>query len=150
MAIYVKFAEIKKPKTVLKFLKLFYSRSINSYNAIGHVTYFDKECNQIQDFHQWRSFDDLLELTQTYYPSIKPLKLMHYLLILKIKLSDTTMSKPHLNVCGVMGKIRYIPYKECGYDSSIGEKMYNSKYTWSELLVPLGITTRKQFLEYIK
>lgn len=39
MALYVKFAEEKKPKTVLEFLQLFYSRNINNHYADGHFTY---------------------------------------------------------------------------------------------------------------
>ena len=151
MAIYVKFAEKKKPMTVLKFLKLFYSRNINSYYASGHYTYYDKECKNLQDSHNWRSFDDLLELIQTYYPSIKPVKLMHYLLVLRLNLANGSLSKPHLGVCGEMGKIRYIPYATINYyQVEINLKMPESKYTWSELLIPLGITNREEFLEYTK
>jgi hypothetical protein len=149
MAIYVKFAEEKKPKTVLEFLKLFYSRSINSYYCSGQFTYFDKECTNLQDTHSYRSFDDLLELTQTYYTSIKPVKLMHYLLILKINLTEGKLSKPHLATCSGMGRIRYIPYRDSAY-LCISTKMSKSKYAWSELLIPLGISNEEEFLEYIK
>lgn len=151
MKLYVKFAEEKKPKTVLEFLQLFYSRKVDVFYAFGHYTYYDKECKKIQDTHNWRSFDDLLDLVQTYYPSIKPVKLMHYLLILKIQLLNGVLSKPHLGTCDGMRKIRYIPYKHIiENNSSLSRPMPESKYTWSELLAPLGILNREDILTYIK
>ena len=151
MKLYVKFAEEKKPKTVSEFLKLFYSRRIDSFYASGCYTYYDKECKEIQDTHNWRSFDDLLDLIQTYYPSIKPVKLMHYLLVLKIQLPNGEFSKPHLGTCGGMGKIRYIPYIDLNKNErDLSTKMGKSKYTWSELLTPLGIVNREDILAYIK
>lgn len=149
MAIYVKFAEEKKPKTVLGFLNLFYSRVIGNYCVLGQFTYHDKECKLIQDNNKYRSFDDLLDLIQTYYPSTKPSKLMHYLLILKIELPGGGVSKPHLGFCSQMGRIRYIPWF-CSHYSGIKKKMTKSKYTWQELLSPLGINNEQEFLEYIK
>lgn len=151
MAIYVKFAEIKKPKTVLEFLKLFYSRQIDNTQARGHYTYSDKECTIIQDQNYWRSFDDLLELVQTYYSSIIPVKLMHYLLVLKIKLTNGRFTKPHLGLCNGMDRIRYIPYQEiCTNGDYLKRIMIKSKYTWSELLKPLDIHSIEDIEKYIK
>jgi len=149
MAIYVKFAEEKRPKSVLKFLEQFYYNRERSDYAIGYYTYYDKECKNIQNDRKWRSFDDLLELVQTYYPSISHIKLMHYLLILKIPISNNNITKPHLGICEGMSKIRYIPYHTSSY-SSINEKMRKSIYTWGQLLEPLGIFNEKDFKEYIK
>lgn len=149
MAIYVKFAEKKRPKSVLKFLEQFYSDRTRTDYVIGCITYSNKECTFIQNTKHWRSFDDLLELVQTYYPSIKPVKLMHYLLVLKIPLANNKLSKPHLGTCGGMNKIRYIPYYVNNYNE-INTKMIHSKYTWKQLLEPLGIFNQEQFEEYIK
>jgi hypothetical protein len=148
MAIYVRFAEQKLPDTIYEFLKQFYSRSFNPYYASGHLTYLDKECLLLQDSHNWRSFDDLLELVETYYGEIDPVRFMHFLLTVKIS-NDSYSYKPHLGACGTMNKIRYIPYIYPAYEG-IDKKMKSSKYTWNDLLIPLNINNFSEFHEYIK
>lgn len=76
---------------------------------------------------------------------------MHYLLVLKIQLTNGEFTKPHLGTCGGMDKIRYIPYLEINNSKrELTQKMNKSKYTWSELLTPLGINSNEDFLNYIK
>jgi hypothetical protein len=148
MALYVKFAQEQRPNSVKGFLKKFYTREVTVDTARGHYTYLDPECKQVQDRHQYRSFDDLLELVQTYYPKVTPVKLMHYLLTTKIALQGKDrVARPHLGKCSDMGKIRFIPYMMDSY-SEISTKMSKSKYTWSELMRPLGIKTEHDFVKY--
>lgn len=151
MYLYVKFAQEKKPRTVREFLKKFYHLS-DGWCLKGYTTYSDSECKRSQSSHSYRSFDDLLILVKTYYPSITDKKLIHYLLTTDFKLSENIKAYPHLGVCSGMGKIRFIPYKELNvsYDLDIRKRMLNSKNTWNELLKLIGIKNEYQFKEYIK
>lgn len=150
MAIYVKFAKKKKPRTVLEFLDKFYNKAVYSNTYLrASVTFFDKECKKVQCDRVSRSFDDLLIMINTYYPSIKPLKLMHYLLIFRKNLPTGIQVKPYLGFCGGMQRIKYLPYQQTNYPNDIDRKMSKSKYTWEELLKPLGIKNRKDFEDYI-
>lgn len=148
MAIYVKFAEEKKPRTIKEFLIKFYSYYKTSDFAKGYITYSNKECTSLQCEKTYRSFDDLLELVQTYYPSTTVQKFIKILLTVKIpKKDNNTFYKPHLGICSGMGKIRFIPYNVHDlYDYKT--VMKNSKYTWEELLKPLGINDKKDLINY--
>lgn len=153
MSLYVKFAKEKRPRTVKQFLIEYYSLRKDPYLAYGGDTYSNIECTIHHCGRSYRSFDDLLDLVNTYYPSIKPKKLMHYLLTVKIKSSDKAEGFywPHLATCSGMGRIRYIPYYQKWYDQNqINLRMGNSRYTWKELLAMLGITNEKEFFEYIE
>lgn len=150
MALYVRFAQQERPRTVREFLRKYYNNQVDPYLAKGHDTYFDPECRRVHCTRMYRSFDDLLDLVNTYYPSIKPLKLMHYLLTTKIPLrGENKFAKPHLGTCNGMGRIRFIPYNQSNYDH-IDHRMPNSRFTWKELLEPLGITNKDEFEAYIK
>lgn len=153
MALYVKFAQEKKPRTVKLFLKQFYASKKDPYIAYAGVTYIDPECKKRHCDRSYRSFDDLLDMVRTYYPSTTPKRLMHHLLTIKIPIQG----KPnefytyHLATCGGMGRIRYIPYYQHYWDSNqIERRMANSVFTWKELLAKLGITNEKEYREYIE
>lgn len=147
MALYVKFAIDKRPRTVRDFIRKFYTGYVTLYYAKGHATFYDAGCVNVHCHRDYRSFDDLLELVQTYYPSIKPVKLMHYLLTTKIPLTKDSNSYPNLGTCSGMGKIRFIPYNSPAF-SDIDRVMPNSKFTWRQLITPLGIKDEKDFKEY--
>lgn len=150
MALYVKFAQEKRPRTVRGFLKKFYSYQVDPYYAKGHDTYKDALCQRLQCNRGYRSFDDLHELVKTYYPSIDEKKMMHYLLTTKIPLMGKDLyAKPHISHCGEMNRLRYIPYHRAEL-AEIDRKMSASRYTWRQLLAPLGVTDQASFKEYIK
>lgn len=150
MAIYVKFAEEKKPKSIKEFLNNLYTKERVSYYARAVDTFTDKNCTQLQSSHMYRSFDDLLILTKTYYPSITTKKFIKILLNLKIPIPNSDKYYyPYLGSCSTMGKIRFIPYKGKFLDS-YQTKMPNSKYTWEELLKPLGIKDTKTLTKYLE
>jgi len=150
MAIYVKFAEEKKPKSIKEFLTKFYTNRTCSHNgqAISDVTYFNKNCNIVQSSHIRRSFDDLLELIQTYYPSTTPKILMSNLLKLKLNKYSYIM----LTNCSGMKRIRisyFSGYNRHGtdYKEAIKVDKLTSKYSWEDLLHMLNI---KNDLDLIK
>lgn len=151
MSIYVKFAEEKKPKTINEFLIKFYTnRNIIMGQASADITYSDKKCFITQCDRTRRSFDDLLELTKTYYTSITPKTLMSKLL----KLKPHKNSIIYLTNCSGMMKTRisfYIyGYEVRSYENIIIESKYNSKYSWKELFDMLNIKNNEQLKKYIK
>lgn len=151
MALYVKFAQEKKPRTVREFLKKYYSIRVDPYVAYGGPTFKNPECTVLHCSLSYRSFDDLLTLVNTYYPSIKPKKLMHYLLTIKFVLQGGAVAQPNIGVCGTMGRIRFLPYKDLHYDQSqIDRVMPNSQWTWKQLFAMIGINDEAEFRAYIK
>lgn len=154
MALYVKFVEKEgRPRTIRGFIKKYYSYRLEYSCARGYDTYHDPECTRLHCSRLYRSFDDLWTLVNTYYRPIPPAKMMHYLLTTKIPLSPMNgqerFAKPHLGICSGMGRIRFIPYSSSAFNH-IDRKMQHSKFTWRELLTPLGINDRNQFEKYIK
>jgi len=149
--LYVKFAQEKRPRTVKMFLKQFYTNRVDPYIAIGHTTYHDHECTRRHCSLSYRSFDDLYDMVRTYYPSIRKKKMIHYLLTTNIPIGDGRRSKPHLGICGGMGRIRFIPYREMNVDHNhLNRRMPNSTHTWMELLNLLGIKNSKELEEYVE
>ena len=150
MAIYVNF---EKPETINEFLIKFYNqRSGYGDNMLyAAITYVDKECTQRQCDKSARSFDELLEILQTYYPSTTPEICMFHLLTVKLKNSNGRIMTPYLGVCGGMSRIKYLPYfdptqlVDCYFD----HKMTLSKYTWRELLALLKIKNLRELKKFI-
>jgi hypothetical protein len=147
MAIYVNF---KKPRTINEFLLMFYTqRNNNTHQSTAAITYFNNKCTIVQCDKIRRSFDDLLELVQTYYPSTTPKILIGKLLKLKIPEYNSIM----LTNCGGMKRIRisyfaHSSYKT-NYDNAIGINKLDSKYSWKDLLDMIGIMNEQQYENYI-
>jgi hypothetical protein len=81
MAIYVNF---KRPRSVKEFITLLYSYHNGSY-LTSVETYSNKECTVIQcKKGKYRSIDEILEILQTYYPSLSIKKLIKSLYDTKI------------------------------------------------------------------
>lgn len=150
MALYVKFAIKQRPKTINEFLLLFYTQDTFYNQAHAEYTYYDKSCKKVHCTKIRRSFDDLLELVKTYYPSTTPKILISKLLKLKIPDYPTI----YLTSCNEMKKLRISYYKKGlytkSYESIIITNKYNSKYSWGELLSKININSQKEFDEYIK
>ncbi len=80
MAIYLK---IDKPNTIQELLLQLFS--CYGYYNTGAETYFDEACTQIQcESNKWRSFDDIFEIVNTYFPNTEEKEIMHELLILPL------------------------------------------------------------------
>lgn len=151
MAIYVKFAEEKKPKSIKEFLLIFYTTKYrNQFQQVYAVeTFNDKDCVDLQSNHIRRSFDDMLELVKTYYPSTTPKILMHNLLRLEIPYHHI-----YLTNCNDMRRIRISFYKNsygfyANYESICNVTQMGSKYSWEHLLNMLNINNNTDLNNYI-
>jgi len=153
MAIYVKF---EKPRTIKEFLIKFYTSKNFDYSesSLGASnTYSDKECKVLQCDRRSRSFDELLEILQTYYPSTTPKICMYHLLTVQYVNKKGKRMYPYLGTCGGMNRIKYLPYhdKTALTSAYFDTSMRESKYTWRELLKLLNIkniTELKTFINY--
>ncbi len=151
--IYVNF---KPADTVQGFLKqLFYIRDDYRYSTGFVETFNDANCRTQQCGRQrMRSFDDVLEIIQTYFPSYSPENLMHDLLVFEIYCSTTKEQERKFNGkrllmqfsnCSTMKRIRVL--FQCNEDRDIGINKgsdifctsYESKWNWKDLLHSIGI-----------
>ncbi len=145
MNIYVKF-EI--PKTIKEFLILFFSNQ--NRDQLGAVeTYLDKEYFHIQCYaNKWRSFDDLLDIVNTYYHKVSPRLLMKLIL-------TTELTHPLLNTylrlenCSGMKRVRIIYYYQAQSKDPFDIGKFESKWSWKELLNMLGINNKKELELYV-
>lgn len=100
MAIYVK---IKRQRYLKDFLKLLYSHPINGYLTCIE-SFEDKLCTIKQcKKGKYRSIEEILEIVNTYYPSITFKKLAKILHNLKIKKDSYTYTF-HSLYCGKLKK----------------------------------------------
>lgn len=153
MAIYLKG---DKPKDLFDLLSKLFSIEfqIGTYKYLKAVeTYNDENCTTIQcDRNKYRSFDDVLEIVNTYFPEIKIEELIIFLLSKKIKDNYNLL----LTSCGSMHRTRLLYMTSKPYPNNYGQSespftvpKYNSKYSWGELLNMIGITNQQEFLDYI-
>ncbi len=105
--LYLKFDKgEKKPKTIQALLQkaLCGSDRIGCYGSFALATYYDKNCNQIQcGPGKNRSFDDILALCKTYFPSATPKKVFLNLLKIK-KIYNCETYFPRFDYCGTIQK----------------------------------------------
>ncbi len=123
----------------------------------GERTYSDKDCIKIQCYKdKLRSFDDLLETSQTYYPLITPKSLLHTLLTTDYKrykgyfsdYSNISIRRyPSFHTCSNINRITiYFIENKPSYTT---DGKHNSKYSWKELFDMLNIKNQKDLNDFI-
>ena len=154
MAIYVKFAEENKPKTVREFLHKFFSSYKDQY--LRNVkTYLDKECTILQcNSDKYRSFDDIFELVKTYYPTVSIGTIFKILLTLKPKHNDIVYNLFMMSCSGIK-KINCLYVKFKGdkvrnYKEIISNITYDSNYAYEELFNMIGVKNQEDLDNILK
>ena len=154
MAIYVKFAEESKPKTVREFLHKFFSSYKDQY--LRNVkTYSNKECTILQcNINKYRSFDDIFELVKTYYPTVSIGTIFRILLTLKPKHDDIVYNLFMMS-CSDIKKINCLYVKFKGdkvknYSDIIHNTSYDSNYTYKELFDMIGVKNQEDLDNILK
>ena len=154
MAIYVKFAEESKPKTVREFLNKFFSSYKEQY--LRNVeTYLDKECTVLQcKANKYRSFDDIFELVKTYYPTVSIGTIFKILLTLKPKHNDIVYNLFMMSCSGIK-KINCLYVKSQGnnvknYKEIISNTTYDSNYKYEELFNMIGVKNQEDLDNILK
>ena len=157
MAIYVKFAEEKKPKSIKEFLIKFF----NSYSqqCIRNVpTYHNKEYTILQcSADRYRSFDDIFELVQTYYKTATVGKIFKILLTLYPKNGiDDKKYNLYMMTCAGIKKINclYVSGDNLNnlnnYLYITRQKNFTSKYTYKQLFDMIGVKNQEDLDNILK
>ena len=147
MAIYLK---IEKPKTISELLLKLLITENGAYNS-GNATYSDEACTEVQcEAGKWRSFDDIFELVNTYFPNTDEKTTMLEIMALDIKTTKGYVLRPYFNFCNQINMCTMMYYSDphiaktaCTKEKGIG------KYAWGDLLELLGITNIEELKDYI-
>ena len=156
MAIYVKFAEEKKPKSIKEFLTKFFShRTEHIFQNVE--TFNDKECTKTQCYRdKIRSFDEVLDLVQTYYKTATPKNVFKTLLDLVITDDQGRKYYLYMMSCSGIQRINLLYYRgrealsQTKYKHICGNPRYYSKYDWKELFAMIGINSNEDLTKYLK
>jgi hypothetical protein len=147
MKIYTKFG---LQSTINDFIKELFS-SWNGNYMLNVETYSDPDCTQIQCYkNKYRSFDDVFDCINTYYPDTPPEKVMHELLVADIKKPDEEQMYLHIGTCSGIQRIRMLYVKKSNRSYGLDLNKYNSKWSWRELFDKLELKTAEQIKEYIE
>lgn len=141
------YIEGEKPKTVRELLKRLFSHLyINglAYKSAG--TFYDSKCTRIQCYaNKFRSFEDVLALVNTYFPTVSYKTLMKILLTLDIKAPTGEICQLYMYNCSQIGAIRmHYSSTSRGYRYTYLRdfiQKYRSKRSWGELLNSIGINS---------
>lgn len=143
MSIYI---EGETPQTLRELLKRLFN-----YKYDGMVktvaTYYDQNCTDEQcDEDRYRSFDDVLELTQTYFPQITKEELIRTLISLDI--IDAVGRKMYffMSSCSDIRRVViYYHYSSCSYQQADYANQHNSQWSWITLLNDAGIFSQDDY-----
>ena len=147
MAIYLK---IDKPNSIEDvLLNLF---AFKGHYHTGVETYFDEACTQVHcDANKWRSFDDIFEIVNTYFPNTDVKEVIHQLLILPLQKSNGIDLYPYFVFCNKINMCTLMQYPGLtSCDTSFTQTKGAGKYAWRELLELLGITNFEELKNYIE
>lgn len=130
MSIYVKYG---RKKSIKEFLIEFFKSEKKPTYLIGVTTYQDSECTiqQCND-SRYRSFDDILELVNTFYKNVSAKKLINILHDLKPVDSKNRLKKIYIFYCYDIKK-SMILYTSYGNISKSDDKE-KCKYSCNELI----------------
>lgn len=148
MAIYLK---IEKPKTIEELLLQLFT--FKGHYHTGTTTYLDEACTQIQcEENKWRSFDDVYELVNTYFPNTDEKEVMRQLLILPLKKDNGIDLYPYFAFCNKINMCTLMVYPSSGANNkdSLTKTKGVGKYAWGDLLEMFDITNTKELQNYIE
>ena len=147
MNIYLKLTE--QPETIEELLKALFSVAANHNDRLLNIeTYYDKECTKIQCIRaKFRSFEDIFDIVNTYFPNTSEEDVMKSLLFLKLKSRFGSRLYFYPTYC------RTICRPVCLYYENIMANPFNNKKaeegkilkSWKDLLSQIGIKTDAQF-----
>jgi len=151
MKIYVKF-EI--PKTVREFLKMLFSPEESGGALFRCVpTYLDEKCTKIQcDQRRSRSFREVCDCVQTYFPKVTDKTIFRILLTLNLKNSSGTLLNFYFGFCSTINKpIMYYSTSQPAYYAvhTLVNRGCTDK-SWSEIFGMWKLTDEKVIKAFIQ
>lgn len=147
------YVDFEIPKTPREFLQKLFSIKWGHNYVSTVATYSNKECTITQCYRfRRRSFDDILECTQTYFKKITPKELFKILLTLNIKDINGRDTELYLFNCSSIkrGTMLYSSnIDDIKFNTMISMDKYDSKYSWKELFEMLEITSDIEYKKFI-
>lgn len=122
--------------------------SLNTYYKYENIEYLQCEKNR------YRSFDDILLICRTYFPSTKVETVFKKLLLLNNKksliLNDNV--KCQFRYCSTINRIRYVANYNATvsyfYNTAISSSCGNSKYSWKDLFKMININNVEELKQF--
>ena len=149
--IYFKDVKVKNVDDILN--KLLISSSSQTSNEPTFYKYDNVYYEQCS-VNRYRSFDDILLICKTYFPSTKVETVFKKLLLLNNTKSSVLNDslKQRFGYCGDIRRIRYIGnYSvslEYFYSDAITRKQEESKYSWKDLFKMININNVEELKEF--
>ena len=149
--IYFKDIEVKNVDDILR--KLLISSSNQSSNKPTFYKYNNVYYQQCSAY-KFRSFDDILLICKTYFPSVKVETVFKKLLLLNNTKSSVLNDslKQRFGYCGDIKRIRYIGNSSNSiynfYSDAMSRKQGESKYSWKDLFKMININNVEELKEF--
>ena len=142
--------EVKNVDDILNKLLISSSQASNKPTFYKYNNVYYNQCSA----GRYRSFDDILLICKTYFPSVKVETVFKKLLLLNNTknsvLNDSL--KQRFGYCGDIRRIRYIgnysTSLEYFYSDAITRKQGESKYSWKDLFKMININNVEELKEF--
>lgn len=147
--IYIK--GLENPKDIYTILSELYKHDMMDCMR-GVETFEDKECTIIQCTRgRRRSFDDIVDIVNTYLPNTRVEEILHEILVLGVKNPKLAKYRyPCMFVCMDIRKpVLLYSNHLCPNVSGNDSYATSSKYVWTKLLRIFNISDNQQLAQYI-
>ena len=142
--------EVKNVDDILNKLLISSSQASNEPTFYKYDNVYYEQCS----VNRYRSFDDILLICKTYFPSVKVETVFKKLLLLNNKksliLNDNV--KGQFRYCSTINRIRYVANYNTTvsyfYNTAISSSYGNSKYSWKDLFKMININNVEELKEF--
>ena len=144
--------EVKNVDDLLQ--KLLIENNSSNISALPTFYKYENTLYPQCDSNKYRSFDDILLICQTYFPSTKVETVFKKLLLLNNNLKDIKNDrvKNKLSYCSTISRIRYVANYNNSlysfYTIAIDKNKNESKYSWKELFKMININNVEELKEF--
>ena len=134
--------------------KLLIENNSSSTSALPTFYKYENTLYSQCDSNKYRSFDDILLICKTYFPSTKVETIFKKLLLLNNNLKDIKNDrvKNKLSYCSTISRIRYIANYSNSlyffYTTAIDKNKNESKYSWKDLFKMININNVEELKEF--
>ena len=142
--------EVKNVDDILNKLLISSNQASNKQTFYKYNNVYYNQCTA----GKYRSFDDILLICKTYFPSVKVETVFKKLLLLNNTKSSVLNDslKQRFGYCGDINRIRYIGnYSvslEYFYNNTITHSQGESKYSWKDLFKMININNVEELKEF--
>lgn len=142
--------QVKNVNDILRKLLIGNGQSSNKPTFYKYKNTYYNQCES----NRYRSFDDILLICKTYFPSVKVETVFKKLLLLnntKSSVLNDSLNQ-RFGYCGDIHRIRYIgSYSNslnCFYKDAITRSKGHSKYSWTDLFKMININNVEELKEF--